>query len=341
MRLFRDHGNRADRKRARIKYVVHAWGVEKFRKVLAEYVGGELQQPRPVEPTGFDPHHGWRAQGDGKWFFGLSVENGRIKDEGSLRLRTGLRTLMEKFHPTLRITPLQDILLCDIDANARPEIERLLDEYGIPRPETLSNVQRYSMACPAIPTCGLALTESERALPEIIDRLEVELKKLGMENEKISVRMTGCPNGCARPYQSDIGIVGRSGDKFTIFVGGNIVGSRLSFVLRDLVPQPEIVPLLLPILERFRRDRQAGEGFGDFCQRFGLEKLQELLPAPIGKAVSQESTPAVSGNGHSMPTQTNGEAARCGQAAARHGEICCNLSARRARSVFVRPWGGG
>jgi sulfite reductase (ferredoxin) len=139
------------------------------------------------------------------------------------------------------------------------------------------------MACPAIPTCGLAISESERALPGIIDQLEVELKELGLEDEKISVRMTGCPNGCARPYQSDIGIVGRSGDKFTIFVGGNVLGTRLNFVLRDLVPQKDIVPLLRPVLERFRSGRRADEGFGDFCQRIGHDELQRWLPVEIGK----------------------------------------------------------
>src|SRR5207248_6221592 len=137
VKLFRDHGNRADRKRARIKYVVHDWGVEKFRTVLAEYVGGELQLPRPVEPSAYDPHHGWQPQGDGKWFYGLSIENGRVKDEGSLRLRTGLRAIMERLQPGVRLTPLQDILLCELDESARPELEQILEEHGIPRPERL------------------------------------------------------------------------------------------------------------------------------------------------------------------------------------------------------------
>src|SRR5262249_51342908 len=160
------------------------------------------------------------AQGDGKYFYGLSIENGRVKDEDNLRLRTGLRQIVERFQPAIRLTPLQDILLCDLEANVKTAIERLLQEHGIARPDQVSSVQKYSMACPAIPTCGLAISESERLLPTIIDRLETELRRLGLENERLSVRMTGCPNGCARPYQSDIGLVGRSGDKFSIFVGG-------------------------------------------------------------------------------------------------------------------------
>lgn len=278
VRLFRDHGNRADRKRARIKYLVHDWGVERFREVLAGYMGGALTPPRPVEVTGFETHLGWHEQGDGRFYYGLCVENGRVKDEGPLRLRTGLRTLVERLQPELRLTPLQDILLCGLEASARGEIERTLREFGIVRSEDVSRVQSLSMACPAIPTCGLAISESERALPGIIDELEVELTRLGLDKEAISVRMTGCPNGCVRPYQSDIGIVGRSGDKYTVFVGGHVNGHRLNFALEDLVPRAAIVPTLRPLLERFRTDRQTGESFGDYCHRLGEGGTQALLP---------------------------------------------------------------
>ncbi len=278
VKLFRDHGNRADRKRARIKYLVHDWGVEKFREVLADYLGGMPAPPRPVEVTGFETHLGWHAQGDGKWWFGLSVENGRVKDADRLRLRTGLRAIVERFRPGLRITPLQDVLLCDLDIADRPELERLLVEHGISLPDVLMPVRRLSMACPAIPTCGLAISEAERALPGVIDQLEMELWRLGLDGEELSVRMTGCPNGCARPYQSDIGLVGRSGDKYTLFVGGHVLGTRLNFVLRDLVRLADVVPTLVPVLEYFKQERRSGEGFGDFCTRLGAERLQALLP---------------------------------------------------------------
>jgi sulfite reductase (ferredoxin) len=279
VKLFRDHGNRADRKRARIKYVVHDWGVEKFRRVLSEYIGGELQLPRPIEVSGYDPHHGWHPQGNGKWYYGLSIENGRVKDDGSRRLRSGLRTVIERFQPALRITPLQDLLICDLDASDRDVIERILVECGIRRPDEVSILRRHSLACPAVPTCGLALSEAERVLPGIIDQLENELKRLGLPEERLSVRMTGCPNGCARPYQSDIGLVGRSGDKYTIFVGGQVLGNRLNFQLKDLIPLAEIVPTLKPLLEHFQTGRQTGESFGDYCHRLGVERLQALLPA--------------------------------------------------------------
>jgi sulfite reductase (ferredoxin) len=300
VKLFRDHGNRADRKRARIKYLVHDWGVERFRELLGDYVGGALQLPRPVEVRGYDPHLGWHPQGNGKWYYGLSIENGRVKDDGALRLRSGLRTLVERYQPAVRLTPLQDILLCDLDGGAREVIERTLAEFGIRRPDQVSPVQKYSMACPAIPTCGLAITESERTLPGVIDGLEAELERLGLQDEKLSVRMTGCPNGCARPYQSDIGLVGRSGDKYTVFVGGTILGNRLNFMVRDLVPLADIVPTLVPLLEHFRRERGPGESFGDYCHRLGVDKLQTLLPAVPDKQAHAKPVAA-------KPAASNGE----------------------------------
>jgi sulfite reductase (ferredoxin) len=292
VRLFREHGNRSDRKRARIKYVIHDWGVEKFREVLSGYLGGSpLTPPRPVEVSGYDLHLGWHDQGDGKWFYGLHVENGRVKDEGSLRLRTGLRAIVERFRPGVRLTPLQDVLLCDIDEKDRPDLEAMLREHGVGRSEDVTPVRRYSMACPAIPTCGLAISEAERALPGIIDELEVELKRLGLGDETISIRMTGCPNGCVRPYQSDIGLVGRSGDKYTLFVGGHVLGHRMNFPLKDLLPRAEVVPTLVPVLESFKAGRQDGEGFGDFCRRLGVEKLQELLPKKDEKPAPHAAAP--------------------------------------------------
>jgi sulfite reductase (ferredoxin) len=277
IKLFRDHGNRGDRKRARIKYVVHDWGVSKFRDVLATYLPFALESPREVEVTGFPLHLGWHAQGDGKFFYGVSVENGRIKDEGDFRLRTALRELVEKLQPEIRLTPMQDILLCQLPESAKGEIERTLRQQGVLPPERISLVQQHSMACPAIPTCGLALSEAERTLPVLVDELEVELHRLGLEREKLSVRMTGCPNGCARPYQCEVGIVGRSGDKYTLYVCGNRVGSRLNFELKDLVPLPQIVPTLRPVLESFKVNRHGEESFGDYCHRLGEEKTRALV----------------------------------------------------------------
>ena len=173
--------------------------------------------------------------------------------------------------------PMQDILLCDLPENAKAVIESTLTDYGVRLPGRISLVRQHSMACPAIPTCGLALSEAERVLPNILADLESQLERLGLDEEKISVRMTGCPNGCARPYQSEIGIVGRSGDKYTLYVGGNLVGSRLSWVLKDLVPMAQIVPTLCRVLQDFKQHREGDEAFGDYCERRGPAHVQALV----------------------------------------------------------------
>jgi sulfite reductase (ferredoxin) len=290
IKIFRDHGNRENRKRARIKYVVHDWGAEKFRDVMSEYMGRPLPLPKEVEVQDFDLHLGWHAQGDGKYWYGIHIENGRIKDEGPLRLRTALRQIIEQYKPAIRNTPMQDILLCNLDESARAGIEKILREHGVIAPYELSLVQTHSMSCPAIPTCGLAISESERVLPDLIDELETATRQLGLEGEKLTVRMTGCPNGCVRPYQSDIGLVGRSGDKYSVFVGGHILGHRLNFMIQDLVPLKEIVPMLTPLLRHYKEQRQNGETFGDYCHRLGAEKLHLLIPENLRRPLPQEAT---------------------------------------------------
>lgn len=279
-KLFRDHGNRVDRKRARLKYVMHDWGVEKFRDVFyRDYFTGPRRAPKEAPITGLDLHHGWQSMGAGKWFLGLSVENGRIKDEDSLRMRSGLRAMVSKYRCDVRLTTQQDVLLCGLTMDQRAGVDSMLSEYGIPRPETLSTVQKWSMSCPAIPTCPLAITEAERALPGVVDQLETALSELGLADELISVRMTGCPNGCARPYQSEIGIVGRGGTNYTLYIGGDSYGRRLNAEVEDRVPIGSIVPKLAKVFAAFKAERTNGEAFGDYVTRIGLAKVKELIGA--------------------------------------------------------------
>jgi sulfite reductase (ferredoxin) len=200
-----------------MKYLVDEWGVGRFKTNVEHYLGGNtLEDPRPVTVHGIDDHLGWHPQGDGKFYFGLYVENGRIKDEGGFRMKTGLRKLLERFRAPVRLTPQQSILLCDLPRESQEEIHELLGEHGISRHNELSNVRRHAMACPALPTCGLAITESERVLPRVIDRLETELARLGLNTDEFTVRMTGCPNTCVRPYTADIGLVGKAVGKYTL-----------------------------------------------------------------------------------------------------------------------------
>lgn len=273
----RDYGNRSDRKHARMKYLLHEWGVDRFRTEVEGRLGWSLQPPAPMPPLENELHHGWNAQGDGRWFLGLSIENGRIKDDGEMRLRSGLRAVIETFRPGVRLTPNQDILLTDIAHHDIEPINQVLRQFGVPLPLSLSLVQRNSLACVALPTCGLALAEAERALPEIIDALEVELAQLGLADEPFTVRMTGCPNGCARPYVADLAFVGRSADTYMIFVGGASNGTRLNRPYKDLVKRTQLVDEVRPLLHLFHKRRQPGERFGDFCHRLGVDALQQIL----------------------------------------------------------------
>ncbi|MCI0332536.1 MAG: NADPH-dependent assimilatory sulfite reductase hemoprotein subunit [Planctomycetes bacterium] len=280
VKVQRDFGNRADRKIARMKYLIHDWGLDRFRAKVEEYFGEAVEAPRPVGVHGFNDGMGWHEQGDGRWFYGLNIENGRIKDTETMRLKTALREICTTTRPPLRLTPQQSIIFCDIAPEDRSRIEEILRRHNVLLSEDYSTVRRWSMACPALPTCGLAVTESERILPSIIDELEIELQKLGLENEVFTTRMTGCPNGCARPYNSDIGLVGKTKDKYTIFLGGHVLGDRLNFIYKDLVPSRDVVPTLAPVLRYFKDARQNGEAFGDFCHRLGKDALLAHCDAP-------------------------------------------------------------
>lgn len=275
VKVQRDFGNRSDRRIARMKYLIHDWGLAKFKAKVEEYFGSSLPEPKPVEVHDVDDHIGWFEQGDGKWFLGINVENGRVKDDGDFRLKSALRTILNQFGMETRLTPLQAVILCDIDPGDRNEIDQILADHGVAKAEDLSLIRRYSMACPAFPTCGLSITESERVMPQIIDQLESTMKEQGIDGERIAVHMTGCPNGCARPYTPDIGLVGKAKGKYTIFLGGNTIGSRVGEIYADLVPLDDIAPTMAPLFALFKSDRNDSESFGDFCHRLGIAELQQ------------------------------------------------------------------
>jgi sulfite reductase (ferredoxin) len=273
VKVQRDYGNRADRKVARLKYTIANLGWDDFRGTVERYYGRPIAPPHPQDVFGFDDHLGWHQQGDGRWWYGLNVENGRIRDEGGFRLKSALRSICGAIGPNIRLTAHQSVLLADVADDQRAAIEDALRAHGVPLSHEISNLRRWSMACPALPTCGLAVAESERVLPSMIDQLEVELRKLDLQDEVFTTRMTGCPNGCARPYNSDIGLVGKTKDKYTIFLGGRLLGDRLNFIYKDLVPTSDVVPTLVPVLRYFKDERQNGETFGDFCHRIGRDQL--------------------------------------------------------------------
>ncbi|MGI9455086.1 MAG: NADPH-dependent assimilatory sulfite reductase hemoprotein subunit [Aeoliella sp.] len=275
LKVQRDFGNRSDRKIARMKYLIRNWGLERFKQKVEEYLGHDLAPPRPMEVTDYNDALGWRDQGDGRWFYGLSIENGRVKDTSVVQLKSALREICATLAPPMRLTPHQNILFCDLTENDRERLEGILVHHGVPLTEEISTTRRWSMACPALPMCGLAVTESERYLPTVIDEMEKELARLGLADEVFTTRMTGCPNGCARPYNADIGLVGKTKGKYTIFLGGRRQGDRLNWIYKDLVPEAELVSALAPVFRQFRDERTTGESFGDFCDRMGKDRLPE------------------------------------------------------------------
>ncbi|HET6325060.1 MAG TPA: NADPH-dependent assimilatory sulfite reductase hemoprotein subunit [Planctomycetaceae bacterium] len=284
VKVQRDFGNREDRKVARLKYLIANWGVPAFKAKVEEYFGHSLADPHSADVTDVDDHMGWHEQGDGKLFLGVNVECGRLKDEGDLRVKSAVRLLLEKYGMRCRLTPMQSLIFCDVEPSERTNVERILIDNGVKLAAELSPLRRLSIACPAFPTCGLSITESERVMPQLISQIETELGRLGIPNERIATHMTGCPNGCARPYTPDIGFVGKTLDKYTIFVGGNRTGTRLAFIYKDLVPLEEIVPSLVPLLAYFKNKRQNGESFGDFCQRLGKEAVVAIGEGAVTQA---------------------------------------------------------
>ena len=272
IRLQRDHGNRADRKRARLKYVIADLGTDWFRAALVPYLGRPLGPVLPMPPLAVPDLLGWHAQGDGRWWLGVPVASGRI--DGAIRV--ALREVIDRWRPTPIMTPQQDIFLADIADADRAGVELALRGHGIRLREDLSMMERWTLACPALPTCGLALTEAERVRGPLIAQVEQALGRHGLLGERISLRITGCPNGCARSYAGDIGLVGRVPGSYAVYVGGDFEGTRLSYRLHDRVPEAAIGDTLAPVMAAFATGRVHGEGFGDFCHRLGREEVLAL-----------------------------------------------------------------
>lgn len=265
--IFRDHGDRSNRRHARLKYLLEAWGVERFVEEMHARVAWRLKPAAKTQPPRQLDHLGLHAQGDGKWFYGVFIANGRIVDKGSVRYRTALREIAAHVRPGIRLTPMQSVLLTDLDEAGVGAVREILRAHGVSAVEELSHVKRWSMACPALPTCGLALADAERQLPDVLDELERDFKALGIDDVALTIRMTGCPNGCARPYNADIGLVGRKPGVYHVFVGGGLGGDRLADLFAADVAVAEIGATLRPLLERFKRERGAGESVSDFYRR--------------------------------------------------------------------------
>jgi sulfite reductase beta subunit-like hemoprotein len=281
VKLARDHGDRTDRKRARLKYVMDDLGPEAVRAALAAHWGGPLPAPVEMPRLAVPELLGWHHQGNGRYWYGVPVPSGRIQDSEGMLLRSALRDIVQRFGADPVLTPQQDVLLSNLPADSRATVEAILTAHGVALPQALSPLARWALACPALPTCGLALTEAERVRAPILAQVEAALGRQGLAEERISLRITGCPNGCARPYQGDIGLVGRIPGHFAVFLGGDFAGTRLSALTFERVPEAAIGATLEPLFAAFATQRLPGEGFGDFCHRVGVDALRALVPEPL------------------------------------------------------------
>ncbi|MBD0311663.1 MAG: sulfite reductase, ferredoxin dependent [Microcoleus sp. T3-bin5] len=273
----RDFGDRTDRRHARLKYLINDKGVQWFREKVAEYLGKPLEAFKPLPEWKYLDFLGWNEQGDGKLFVGISVNNGRIKDEGSFQLKTALREIVQKYNLPILATPHQNVLIYDISPDIKQEIQGILDRCGIESETAIDPLVRYGMACPAMPTCGLAITESERVMPSILERIRALLTKVGLEDEHLVVRMTGCPNGCARPYMAELGFVGSSPESYQIWLGGSPDQTRLAKAIEEKLHVKDFEAFLEPIFVYFKQKRQLSESFGNFCDRVGLESIRQFV----------------------------------------------------------------
>ena len=267
--IHRDFGNRSNRRAARLKYLLEEWGVEKFIATLKERSGFTIEEPRPTQRPRQLDHLGRHDQGDGKQFLGVWVANGRVKTDPDTGVDTrgAFRQIAEELSPTVILTPMQSIIFGDLTPDQADRAEAILAEHNVETLESLTNARRYSMACPSLPTCGLGIAEAERAQPEITTSLEQLLDGFGLADVELTVRMTGCPNGCARPYNADIGLVGRKPGAYHVYVGGGLGGERLADLFEANVPTEKLGEVLTPLLRRFADERREGEGLSDYYRR--------------------------------------------------------------------------
>jgi sulfite reductase (NADPH) hemoprotein beta-component len=284
--IHRDFGDRTNRKHARFKYVVQEKGPDWVRAEINRRAGFELGPVRKFIFTTTGDLYGWNRAVDDSWFLTLFVETGRVKDAGAHRLKSALRRVAEKFPQVeFRLSANQNVILANVSAADRAAVDEVLGAHGVATANQASVLHAAAMACPALPTCGLALAESERMLPGLVDRIEKLCAEIGVAGEEIVIRSTGCPNGCARPYMAEIAFVGKAPGRYQLWLGGDRAGTRLNRVFKEMVKDADIGAELRPLLTRWRAERTAGERFGDYCTRVILAE------APVAPTASPAPTP--------------------------------------------------
>ena len=262
----RDYGNRSDRKLSRLKYTVDKYGVEWYAKELEKRTGFPLEKARPVRFTERKDNYGWQQNHLGLWYYMPFTENGRILDDEKVALKTALFEVAETGKANFRFTCNQGLILADIKAEDKPLVENILEKYQvIAHTEAASLVRRNAIACVALPTCPLALAEAQRYLPELIGKIEPLLTQYGLGEEEIIIRMTGCPNGCGRPYAAEVGFVGTAAGHYNMYLGADHEGTRLNRIYKENLDEAAILVELDGLFKVFKEKRQPGERFGDFA----------------------------------------------------------------------------
>ncbi len=265
----RDFGDRTNRYHARLKYTIDDRGLDWFRDDVERRLGWQLEEPRRFAFVGNGDVYGWQQSTDGKWHYTLFVENGRIQDVGGRQLMTSLRKIARLHKGDFRLTPNQNLIISNVAESDKQRIAGLLQMFRIENSKQASPLRLHSMACVAFPTCGLAMAESERYLPSLIDRIDERLELNGLRDEAMTIRMTGCANGCARPYIAEIGLVGKGPGQYNLYLGAGFAGDRLNKLYRENIDEEEILAALDPLFARYAGERNNGEHFGDFAVRIG------------------------------------------------------------------------
>jgi sulfite reductase (NADPH) hemoprotein beta-component len=270
VKIQRDYGDRTNRRHARLKYTIDDRGIGWFKNEIERRLGYKIDEAHPFEFESNGDTYGWVKTEDGKSQLTIFVENGRVLDNADYLLRTGLREIAKVHKGDMRLSSNQNIIIAGVDSEGKIMIDALIEKYGISEKQKRSAARLNSMACVALPTCSLSLAESERYLPSLMDEIEEILDEVGLSQDAITIRMTGCPNGCARPYIAEIAFVGRAPGKYNIHLGGGFTGNRIGGIWKRSVKNDEIAGLLRPVLSRYATERQVGESFGDFVIRVGI-----------------------------------------------------------------------